>query len=325
MTERENYLLVMEGKKPEWVPNYDDAIDIYIPAILMAHFMTPEMVDYFSVPWTIVDAGPMVNTHVPPVMEDICDWRKFVHFPNPDEFDWEGTAKMIMANHDPDKSVQIMPNFGGGTIFMPLMNMMGFENGLCALLEDPDECKEFFEYVTDYYVKLVPYIVKYYQPDSIIVGDDLCSANSAFISMNAFDEILKDCYQRQIDAVHAAGVKAELHMCGKCEPFVEAFAEMGVESWQPAQGSNDLRKIKERYGNKLVLVGTWATGGPAWAPGAPESLVRSELHRCMDELAVGGGMVFWTGGQVGNSEDQIARSTWVNEEARSYGRQFYKK
>lgn len=28
----------------------------------------------------------------------------------------------------------IMPNFGGGTIFMPLMNMMGFEEGLCALL-----------------------------------------------------------------------------------------------------------------------------------------------------------------------------------------------
>ena len=34
MTERENYLLTMAGKQPEWVPNFEDACDMIIPALL---------------------------------------------------------------------------------------------------------------------------------------------------------------------------------------------------------------------------------------------------------------------------------------------------
>ena len=83
MTERENYLLTMAGKQPEWVPNFEDACDMIIPALLGAHLMTEEKRDFFSVPWTINDAGPMVDNHQPPVMEDVTEWKKYVHFPVP--------------------------------------------------------------------------------------------------------------------------------------------------------------------------------------------------------------------------------------------------
>lgn len=325
MTERENYLLVMSGKQPEWVPNFEDACDMIIPSILISHLLTEEKKDFFSVPWTINDAGPMVDTHQPPVMPDINDWKKYTHFPDIDQFDWENTSKLQLAEHDPDKALVIMPNLGGGTIFMPLMNMMGFEEGLCALVEEPEMCMEFLDSVTTFFEQCIPYIVKYYQPDVIIVGDDLCTAFSPFISMDLYKRIFKPLYQRQIDMIHKYGVLAELHMCGKCEPFVEDFAEMGADSWQPAQGSNDIASIKAKYGNKLIINGTWSTDSPAWQPGASEELVRSELRKCMDAFAVGGGMVFWTGGQVGNSADQVQRSNWVNDEARKYGRNFYKK
>ena len=325
MTERENYLLVMNGQKPEWIPNFEDAADMIIPAILLSHFMTEEKIDFFSVPWTLNDAGPMIDNHQKPVMEDVNDWKQFVHFPDVSEFPWEPTSQAQLAEHDPDKAIIIMPNFGGGTIFMPLMNMMGFENGLCALIEEPDVCREFFAYVTSFYEECIPYIVKYYHPDAIIVGDDLCTATRSFISMDTYKEILKPLYQREIDIIHKYGVKAELHMCGKCEPFVYDFADMGADSWEPAQGSNDIAAIQEKYGNKFVINGTWSTGGPAWQPGAPESLVRSELRNCMDKYGKNGGMIFWTGGQVGNTQDQIDRFNWVTDEARKYGRIIYNK
>lgn len=324
MTERENYLLTMSGQVPEWVPNFEDAIDMIIPALLLGHLMTEDKRDFFSVPWAINDAGPMVDTHQPYVMDDICDWRKYVHFPDLSQFDWEHTSQAQLAEHDPNKALMIMPNMGGGTAFMALMNMMGFEEGLCAMIEEPEEAKAFFSCVTDFYEECIPYFVKYYHPDTIIVGDDLCTATGSFISMELYNEILKPMYQRQIDIVHKYGVKAELHMCGKCEPFVHDFASMGVESWQPAQGSNDLASIRKKYGNDLIIVGTWSTGGPAWQPGASEELVRSSLRQCMDDYAKGGGMIFWTGGQVGNTEDQALRFSWVTDEARKYGKQFYK-
>lgn len=155
MTERENYLLTMAGKQPEWVPNFEDACDMIIPALLGAHLMTEEKRDFFSVPWTINDAGPMVDNHQPPVMEDVTEWKKYVHFPDLDQFDWENTSS------------------------------------------------------------------------------------------------------------------------------------------------------------------------PAWRPGAPEELVRGEVRKCIDQFAVGGGMMFWTGGQVGTSENQIQLSRWADDEVRKYGREFY--
>lgn len=325
MTERENYLLVMEGKQPAWVPNFEDAVDWIVPAALLGHFMTEEKRDFFSVPWTMNDAGPMVDTHQPPVMEDVCDWRKFVHFPDPGDLPWEETSRMQLAEHDPDKAILIMPNMGGGTIFMPLMNMMGFENGLCALLEEPEECRAFFDCVTSFYEEIIPYLVRYYHPDTIIVGDDLCSAMSPFISMETYRSILRPMYQREIDAVRREGVYAELHMCGKCEPFVYDFAEMGARSWQPAQGLNDLAAIKKRFGNDLIIVGSWNTASPVWQPGTTEDAVRAEVRQCMDRYAAGGGLVFWSGGQMGQSEDQAQKFQWTTDEARKHGKAFYAK
>lgn len=325
MTERENYLMTMAGKQPEWVPNFEDACDMIIPALLGAHLMTEEKRDFFSVPWTINDAGPMVDNHQPPVMEDVTEWKKYVHFPDLDQFDWENTSRAQLEAHDPDKALMVMPNMGGGTIFMPLLNMMGFENALCALLEEPEACMDFFNCVTEFYEACIPYFVKYYHPDAIIVGDDLCTASSAFVSMDYYKRVLKPFYQREIDAVHQCKVLAELHMCGKCEPFVEDFVEMGVTSWQPAQGINDLAGLKKKYGNRLVMNGTWTTSSPAWRPGAPEELVRGEVRKCIDQFAVGGGMMFWTGGQVGTSENQIQLSRWADDEVRKYGREFYRK
>lgn len=325
MTERENYLLAMDGKQPEWVPNFETAADMIIPSIFLGHFMTEDKRDFFSVPWTINASGPMIDTHQPPVMQDIQDWKKYVHFPNLEAFDWEGTSKIQLSEHDPDKALVIMPNFGGGTIFMPLMNMMGFQDGLCALIEDSETCKELFGFVTDFFEQCMPYIVKYYHPDVIIVGDDLCTATGSFISMDTYRDILKPMYQRHIDCIHHLGIRAELHMCGKCESYVYDFADMGADSWQPAQGTNDIAAIQARYGNKLAIVGTWRTDSPAWRPGAPEEMVRSEVRKCIDTYATNGSMILWTGGNVGTSPDQIQRNEWVNDECAKYGRNFYKK
>lgn len=96
----------MAGKQPEWVPNFEDACDMIIPALLGAHLMTEEKRDFFSVSWTINDAGPMVDNHQPPVMEDVTEWKKYVHFPDLDQFDWENTSRAQLEAHDPDYGKQ---------------------------------------------------------------------------------------------------------------------------------------------------------------------------------------------------------------------------
>ena len=79
---------------------------------------------------------------------------------------------------------------------------------------------------------------------------------------------------------------------------------------------NDIAGIQAKYGKDLVINGGWRTDGPAWCPGASEDLVRSELRECFNAFADDSAYIFWTGGQVGFSEDQAARFGWVTDEAR---------
>jgi hypothetical protein len=96
--------------------------------------------------------------------------------------------------------------------------------------------------------------------------------------------------------------------------------------WNPAQVMNDLVGIKKTYGNKLVLCGCWDSSGPAGWPGASEELVRSEVRKCIDTFAPGGGFMFWGSVYGPKGDEEVARrSGWITDEYNKYGRTFYQK
>lgn len=325
ITEKENYLMTMRGQQPEWVPYYRDACDWVMPFILLDHVRNQTMVDYFSVPWTINEAGPIADTRVQ-VMENVCDWKKYVHLPDLDSVDGEAIAKIDMADHTPEKAVASLCMVTiGGNFFIPLMNMMGFENGLCAFYEEPEAVKEFFEYLCDYEEKLVDWQVKYYNPDVMIIADDFCAAGGPMISMDTYNEFLRPLYKRLIDRIHSHGRICEFHMCGKGEKFIEDLVSLGVTAWEPAQPLNDLKALKEKYGNKLVFNGVWFTGSKAGLPGASEDVVRQSARDVIDQFAPGGGLVFWDGDPVGQSPDMLQKMVWLHDEATKYGKTFYQR
>lgn len=94
MTERENYLMVLEGKQPEWVPYYRDACDWVIPWITTSYMAEEEKIDFVGARWVIDEAGPMVDTRRP-ALDDISKWREVVHLPDVDSFDWENMRNRI--------------------------------------------------------------------------------------------------------------------------------------------------------------------------------------------------------------------------------------
>lgn len=324
MTERENVLMVIRGEQPEWVPNYRDSIDQVIPYFFMEHLFTPGSVDFFSVPWTLNDNGPMpiVNSYV---MDDATRWREYVHLPDLDSLDWEEISKKDLAIHDPNKAIGFMASPGPGNFYLHLLDMMGVENGLCAFLEEPEAIHEFFEYLCDYEVKLIDIGAKYYHPDFITLNDDVSSAKAPFISMEIWNEFLHPVFKRLIDRAKEYELPVEFHMCGKGECIIEDLVSMGVSIWQPAQPLNDLKRLKEKYGNRLVFNGTWYTASAGGVPGAPEEVVRQSVRDAMDKYAVGGGLIFWDGDPVGTSEDTRQKMAWLHDEAVKYGREFYKK
>lgn len=119
MTEKENYLRVLNGEKPEWVPNYRDACEWVIPFFQSSYMATEEKIDFLGVHWVINESGPMADTRNPP-LDDVTKWRDVVHLPDPDTFDWETWSKRDMENHDPNKAIAVMLGLGGGASSFPL-------------------------------------------------------------------------------------------------------------------------------------------------------------------------------------------------------------
>ena len=56
--------------------------------------------------------------------------------------------------------------------FQHLMAFMGFENGMCALYEEPEECKALLEYLSDFYINIMENMIDHYKPDVISIKDD---------------------------------------------------------------------------------------------------------------------------------------------------------
>jgi uroporphyrinogen-III decarboxylase len=321
MTEKENYLRVLKGETPDRVPVYWDACQWVFPSVFEPPMMTGKERNVYGIPYVIHKNGamPRPNNFI---MKDISKWRTAVNIPTLEGYDWERTAQKDCAVLDKNKAVAFLSDGP----FIILINAMGFEGGLMAMAEEPEEVMAFFEALSAFQEKVLENTLKYYHPvDVVIIADDVATARNLFISPKTYREMVLPFHKRQAEIVKKYNKPIEMHCCGKCESIIDDWVNMGVNIWQPAQPVNDLAAIQKKYGNRLILNGGWDNTGPAGVPGASESLVRQSARYVIDKLAATGAFVFWDGGGVGAEEDMLQKLAWVEDEARNYGAQYYQK
>ena len=325
MTEKENYLRVINGEDPQWVPLYNDCCVTIIPQVLLSFVPLNNMVDMFGVKWQFSPTtGMLIEAPNRPLMEDISQWRDWVNFPDLEAMDWNTMAAMDTKNVTPDKASIILSS-GSGEFFIPLMNMMGFENGLCALMEDEEEVFAFNRAVCDFKIQLTKKLLEHYKPDVYALVDDFANEKSMFMSPDVFNRLYMPFYKELCELVKSyEGVHLEFHVCGRVDPdVIDQLVQCGVEIWQSAQCINDICAYQEKYGKKLKYNGVWDTRGPGSHEGDTEEMTRQGVRDCMDKYARNGTLIMWPGRNFGITEESQKRFNWVIDEARKYGRTFY--
>ena len=202
---------------------------------------------------------------------------------------------------------------------------MGFTEGLCAMMEEPEEVMALFDALTDFHEELIKNLLYYYKPDAICIPDDTATARAPFISREMYQEMVLPFHKRIADLVLNNGTLLEMHDCGKCDDFIEDWLGIGVVAWNPAQAMNDLKGVKEKYGRRLVICGGWNGVGPEAEPEYPEEQFRAKLKEYVDTLAPGGGFVFsaMVNGSFKDPRVQ-ARQKIVSEFYNDYVRDWYK-
>jgi hypothetical protein len=333
LTEKENYLMALRGEVPEWLPRHLYPSPGHAPASawVQPSFLnerrTPEGgfdiwgVEYVTTKETGYMALPKPGEFI---LDDITHWRDVIKAPDISGIDWEAMAKKDLEKIDRNQTAICATIHVG--YFQQLMNFMGFTEGLCAMIEEPDEVMALFEYMNKFYVEVSSKFRDYYKPDVWCITDDTATAINPFISVEMYREMVKPFHASEAKFGVEAGLPIDMHNCGRCEDFIDDWLDFGVCCWNPAQTMNDLVGIKKKYGNKLVLEGCWDSSGPAGWPNATEEVVREQVRKCIDTFAPGGGFVFWAS-CYGAPDDQafLNKSRWITEEYDSYGRTFYNK
>ena len=341
--EAEQYLAVMKGEVPLWVPRASmligpvnnkysttmgNAKSLRTSAFPRRTARDGSSVDIFGVKHvqTAETGGASLPEPNNFILGDIRKWRDVIKTPDLSSIDWE-----LQCKRDMDGLGNIAPYvLTLGThvgYFQHLMNFMGFNNGLIAMAEEPEEVKALYEYLSDFYCGVLEEQMKYWGEyiDELDITDDTATARSPFISPQMYRELVKPYAARLAKYGTDRGMHIMMHNCGRCEDSIEDWRDFGVNGWNPAQVENDLDGIKAKYGNSLVLIGCWDSQGPVGWPHATEELIREEVRKCMMHYCKGGGFMF-AGSFYGPVDDEDAenRKRWITEAYEDYREEPYK-
>ena len=326
VTPRENYLTMLRGEIPEFIPSYFEPYLFPLEEELLTPNRAPNGPIVTALGVTYV-GSPDDNYGAMPkpgeiMLEDITKWRDVVKVPDLSDRDWEGYYKSKLKDCDREKQVVTT---SGGDYFLTLVSLMGFENALVAMYEEPEEVQALLEYIADFYIMVMKKQIQYAKLDHYILMDDDSAYRAPFFSVDMYREFFKPLHKRHTDILNEEGIIIDRHDCGKCEQFIDDWLELGVIAWNPCQVTNDLQGIKKKYQGRLALEGCWDSQGEIGRGMVSDDELRDGLARYVDTFAPNGGFTFNAniGGKLDNPR-VIAKRQVVKDFFFDYARDWYK-
>ncbi len=176
----------------------------------------------------------------------------------------------------------------GGEAGMILLG--GMEQGLRLYAEDP----ELVQHAIDYYTQKANLNDQWYiRPgsDACFWRNDFSATTGPLISPRMFRQFCLPSIKQRVQAVKSYGIRVWKHACGNNWKLMDMFVEAGYEVYQSIQhsASMDIGKVKEKYGDQLVVWGGIMV--EHLVSGTPED-IRRDAEYAMRVAAPGGGFIF---------------------------------
>lgn len=314
ITPKENMKLMLDHKKPSYLPMAGDSVALAPDVIVERSPDNKTGKDWFGCLWTFEPGiGATMVKPGDEMMESLDGWRDIFKFPDLEAIDWEESAAGMEKYHDPNRMSDWWVSIGP---FERLHCVLGMQNALVSLITDEDNVAEFLEAMTDYKVRLIKKLTTHYKVDMINFHDDWGSNKDGFIPTDIFERLFVPNMKKIVDAAHDGGAYFNLHSDGRIERYIPYIVEIGVDMWNPAQSVNDLAMIKREYGNRLSLNGGM---DELWTDrtDADEGKLRTFVREKVDLLGKDGG--FYANPGTFN----MVNKRIMTDELKKYGRHFY--
>ncbi len=156
------------------------------------------------------------------------------------------------------------------------------------LYEKPDFIRRVIERVTDFNLEVTKQMID--AGVDVFFGDgDYCEKKGPLVPVKFFKDVIFPNLQRQVEAVHKAGLKFIKHTDGNMNLIMPDLARIvdGLHSLDPTAGMN-IGDVKRTYGDKLVLMGNVAVDNLCTR--TPQDIIE-ETKNCIRVAAPGGGFI----------------------------------
>lgn len=287
ITPKENLLRVLRHETPCWIPFVSDT-QAFSPRILpdaIARRMATDAlgalkpeeynpIGWFGVEWVYDDkVRGATNRPGAAPLDDINDWHD-LEFPDVDSYDWEESARINASFKDPERFLTFRMTTG---YWERLMSVLEVDEAAISMIDEDcvDAVREFFEALTDLYIKVVDHAWDAYQPELFLWHDDWGTQNAPFFSVQTIDEMVVPHLSRLVKHVHDKGAFFEFHSCGMNEPNVPLMIKAGADMWN-GQELNDKRKLAAQYSDQLMF--------GVMPPAIPEGATDEEIEALAAEF-----------------------------------------
>ena len=249
------------------------------------------------------------------VIEDIEDYEKI------NKVDYRDSKRMMMHIDVCKKLVEAkkgeLPIIA--FVFGPLgtLSMMRSQQEMYMdLYDDPDAVKAAIKAVND---TLKEYCAAIADTGVDAIMFDTLFASGSIMSPKMWCEFEGEYIKEICDMLHERGVNVMIHNCGKDIYFDEQIEYMdpcAISFLYPPKGCKDFKECKEKYGDKLTLIGC-VTPAKA-AIGTDEEWIK-ECKSNIDDMKANGGFMLATGCEY-PANASFDRAKIMVDIAKTYGK-----
>jgi len=206
------------------------------------------------------------------------------------EWDFNPNAPKLLNQQLKMYQGKFVPTCGLHAIFEPIWEGIGLALFAKLLRKNKSKIKKYIDLRTKHAVQQAK-IAAEADFDVYNLCDDSAFKQNTMIDPKIHRELIIPAYKKIVNELKKVGKKVFFHSDGYTEPYFEGLIEAGfdgVESLEPASGMN-LKKLKEKYGDKLCLIGNIDVS--ELLPMRSKDDVRKEVIQCIKDAAVGGGYI----------------------------------
>lgn len=280
MEKREVIKIVLEGKKPSYVPwhfsftleakekliaHFNIQDDNKLEDILQNHLLglgseigffedigNNRVRDVFGVVWDRTVDKDIGNVEGCVLSEPTL---KSYEFPNPlDKRFFEDIQTKINRFPDRLRVFQI-----GFSLYERAWTLRGMTNLMMDFIDNPDFVKELFNTIADYNIAQVKKALEY-DIDAVYFGDDWGQQHGLQMGPVIWREFIKPALKRMYGAAKDAGKFVMIHSCGDVDELFDDLIEIGLNCFNPFQPEvMDVEAMLNQYRGRLVFHGGLST------------------------------------------------------------------